>query len=63
MTTAPPGAKNFNPDGYLERVPEDPWGNAYAFFSDGRNVVVKSYGADGTEGGEGYNADIDNMQD
>ena len=63
LTTPPPGAKNFDPDGYLARVPADPWGNNYAFFTDGRNVVIKSYGADGSDGGEGYNADIDNTQD
>ena len=42
------------------KVPVDPWGNEYIYQSDGqREVVVKSLGADGTEGGEGYNADID----
>jgi len=63
LVAPPPGARNFDPDGYLSKVPVDPWGNQYAYFSDGRNIVIKSYGADGTEGGEGYNADIDNTQD
>src|SRR5262245_42600952 len=26
MTVAPPNAPNFDPDGYLARVPQDPWG-------------------------------------
>jgi general secretion pathway protein G len=41
------------------RIPLDPWGRAYIFqpTSDMPNRVV-SYGADGTPGGEGPNADI-----
>jgi general secretion pathway protein G len=53
-------ARNYNPDGYLDKVPIDPWGNPYAYFSDGQEFIIKSYGADGQEGGEGKNADIDN---
>jgi general secretion pathway protein G len=44
---------------YLEKVPPDPWGNAYFYQSDGNSYTLKSYGADGVEGGEGKNADID----
>ena len=51
--------KNFNPDGYLEKVPMDPWGNQYAYASDGSSFIIKSYGADGVEGGDQKNADID----
>ncbi len=51
--------RRWNPDGYLESVPVDPWGNTYAFLSDGDAYSVKSYGADGSEGGEGKHADID----
>jgi general secretion pathway protein G len=54
-----PRAKRFNPDGYLSKIPIDPWGNEYLYSSDGRDVIVVSLGADGVEGGEGYNADID----
>lgn len=59
LVQAPPRAKRFNPDGYLSKVPVDPWGNEYVYGSDGRNVIIVSLGADGVEGGEGYNADID----
>ena len=59
LVQAPPRARKFNPDGYLPNIPHDPWGNEYVYMSDGRNVVVMSLGADGVEGGEGYNADID----
>ena len=54
--TAP---RNWREGGYMERVPEDPWGGAYLYASDGRTYVLRSLGADGKEGGEGYDADID----
>jgi general secretion pathway protein G len=44
---------------YLEKIPPDPWGNDYFYQSDGNSYVLKSFGADGVEGGEGKNADID----
>ena len=44
---------------YLEKIPPDPWGNAYFYQSDGNSYTLKSFGADGVEGGEGKNADID----
>ena len=59
LVQAPPRAKKFNPDGYLSKVPVDPWGSEYIYQSDGRNVVVLSLGADHVEGGEGYDGDID----
>jgi general secretion pathway protein G len=52
LVTAPPRARSFNPDGYLDDVPVDPWQNPYAYFSDGREIVIKSFGADGQEGGD-----------
>lgn len=45
--------------GYIEKVPNDPWGNPYYYQSDGNSYVLKSFGADGVEGGTGKNADID----
>jgi general secretion pathway protein G len=51
--------QRWNPDGYLEQVPLDPWGTPYAYLSDGDRYTLKSYGADGAEGGEGKYADID----
>lgn len=59
LITRPSNARNYSPDGYLDKLPVDPWGNPYVYFSDGQNYIVKSYGADGQEGGEGKNADID----
>ena len=51
-------APNPKPDGYLAKPPVDPWGKPYAYFTDGRRFLVKSYGSDGREGGDGSAADI-----
>ena len=49
---------------YLERLPKDPWGSDYQYLSPGTNgsYDILSYGADGTPGGDGVNADIGNWQ-
>ncbi len=56
--------KNWREGGYLEKakVPEDPWGRPYVYISPGiknKDFDLKSLGADGEEGGEGENADIE----
>lgn len=53
-----PEARNWNPDGYLKRLPVDPWGEPYLYFGEDRSIEVYSFGADLKEGGEGINADI-----
>jgi general secretion pathway protein G len=53
---------NYEAGGYLQSIPRDPWGNSYVYQSDGNSYILKSYGADGVEGGEGKNADIDGSQ-
>jgi len=55
----PPVPRTWNPNGYLERVPVDPWGNPYVYVSDGGRFTLRSFGADGVEGGEGKFADLD----
>ncbi len=54
--------KKYREGGYLEqkKVPLDPWGNPYVYISPGLHgpYDIISYGADGKEGGEGYDADI-----
>jgi general secretion pathway protein G len=55
----PPVPARWNPDGYLERVPPDPWGHTYVYVSDGTRLALRSLGADGAEGGEGRDADLD----
>lgn len=42
----------------LEQIPRDPWNNEYVYLNEGGKPVVISYGADGTSGGEGQDADI-----
>ena len=40
-------------------IPNDPWGNPYVYTSEGsREFKIVSYGADGTPGGTGIEADI-----
>ncbi len=55
----PPVPRAWKPEGYLERTPLDPWGHPYIYVSDGGRFSLKSYGADGVEGGEGKFADLD----
>ena len=56
--------KNWREDGYLEKkkVPQDSWGNVYVYVSPGvhGDYDILSYGADGTRGGEKFDADIGN---
>jgi len=50
-------------EGYVKRLPKDPWGNPYHYAApgrDGRPFDIYSFGADGREGGEGKDADIGN---
>ena len=55
-----PEARGWKSGGYLDKVPKDPWGNAYQYLSPGikGEVDVFSYGADGQPGGAGNDADI-----
>lgn len=48
--------------GYVRRLPDDPWGNAYQYAYPGQRgrFDVYSFGADGAPGGEGDDADIGN---
>lgn len=60
-----PEPRNFKQGGYLEEVPEDPWGRPYLYLSPGENgdVDLYSLGADGLSGGEGQNADVGNWRE
>jgi general secretion pathway protein G len=52
-------------EGFVKRLPEDPWGNPYQYVApgrDGRAFDIISLGADGREGGEGEDADIGSWQ-
>ena len=58
--TTGPAPANWKTGGYLERLPRDPWGNVYQYLNPGLRgeIDVFSFGADGTAGGEGFDADI-----
>ena len=45
---------------YIEKLPKDPWGAPYQYVQPGLRgeVDVMSYGADGQQGGTGFDADI-----
>lgn len=60
--TSGPAADNWKAEGYVERLPKDPWGQAYQYLNPGLRgeIDVFSLGADGEPGGEGNNADIGN---
>jgi general secretion pathway protein G len=53
-----PEPRNWSADGYLKKLPYDPWGEPYGYFNEERNFDLYSYGADQKEGGEGVDADI-----
>ena len=57
---------NWNADGYLKRLPKDPWGRVYQYEVPGVNNThgfdLYSLGANGRTGGEGTDADIGNWE-
>jgi general secretion pathway protein G len=60
--TSGPIPAEYETGGYVRQIPTDPWHHPYFYQSDGSSYVLKSFGADGVEGGEGINADIDGSQ-
>jgi len=58
--TQPPVPPNWKPNGYLERLPNDPWGHPYQYLNPGLRgeIDVFSFGADGAPGGTGIDAEI-----
>lgn len=50
--------KNFDPTGFTAQLPKDAWGNNFAYLSNGSDFELKSFGADGSAGGQGVAADI-----
>lgn len=57
-----PLAKNWKPNGYIENIIQDPWGNQYQYLNPGNHgsIDIYSFGADGQPGGEGDNSDVGN---
>jgi general secretion pathway protein G len=63
LVQQPADVAGWRPGGYIEtvEVPKDGWNRDFVFESlpeSGKPFVIKSLGADGQEGGEGYNADL-----
>ena len=63
LVEKPSDVENWDPSGYLQttKVPKDAWNNEYVYQlspESGKPFVIISYGADGQEGGEGYDADL-----
>ena len=56
--------QNFKESGYMKKIPTDPWGYQYAYISPGEHddYDLISFGADGEEGGEGRDADIEHWK-
>jgi general secretion pathway protein G len=65
----PPDARNALPGGYLRQgaVPPDAWGHPFQYLAPGEHNTTAydlwSFGADGTPGGTGVDADIGNWTD
>lgn len=63
LVEQPSDVTGWAPGGYLEttQVPLDAWKNPFVYQlnpESGKPFVIISYGADGKEGGEGYDADL-----
>lgn len=58
LVKKPASAKNWRKGGYLKKMPVDPWGNEYLYYSENGGVEVLSLGGDGEEGGEDEATDI-----
>lgn len=58
-----PDCRNYDPSGYLKdrKIPKDGWDRDFIYNNEdgSRNYTLKSLGADGREGGEGYDKDLD----
>ena len=66
LVKPPADVRNAPPGGYLreQRIPNDPWGNPYQYEAPGQHnphtYDLWSFGADGSPGGSGADADIGN---
>ena len=60
-----PEPVNYRDDGYMKKVPVDPWGRPYVYRSPGEHgeTDLFSFGPDGAEGGEGKDKDITNWDE
>jgi general secretion pathway protein G len=50
--------KNYDPEGFIKKVPKDAWEEPFIYISDGTKYEIKSLGRDKKDGGEGFDKDI-----
>lgn len=64
LRTKPEGTEKWVGPYLKKDIPADPWGNAYIYRAPGRNggYEIISFGADGRDGGEGENQDINSWE-
>lgn len=60
LVTPPVGAPGARSEGYIKKLPNDPWGRPYQYVVPGKAGAfdIYSLGADGAPGGQDDNADI-----
>ena len=63
LVEEPSDVENYELSGYLDttEIPPDSWGREFIYELEpesGKPFVIKSLGADGEEGGEGYDTDL-----
>jgi general secretion pathway protein G len=64
LRAKPESADKWNGPYLKKEIPSDPWGNQYVYRAPGRSggYEIVSFGADGREGGDGENADIQSWE-
>ena len=53
-----PVPRKWRSEGYLEKLPKDPWEREYVYVYEGNKFDIYSLGRDGMQGGEGEDGDI-----
>lgn len=64
LRNKPEGSEKWNGPYLKKELPADPWGSQYVYRAPGRSggYEIMSYGADGREGGEGEDQDINSWE-
>ena len=64
LRTRPEGEARWNGPYLKKEIPSDPWGHPFIYRSPGRNggYEIVAFGADGKEGGDADNADINSWE-
>lgn len=58
LTAPDASCSNWGPDVYLKKMPKDAWQRPFVYSIEGNSYILKSLGADGREGGDGYSKDL-----